>query len=104
METLFAYGSLRKPHIQQKLIGRTIEGQSDELQGYRRDRTLLPPYPVAIPSDQDEHIHGVVLQVSEDELETMDTYEGFAYIRVRLFLRSGIEAWIYIGNPAIFRR
>jgi gamma-glutamylcyclotransferase (GGCT)/AIG2-like uncharacterized protein YtfP len=72
MEALSVYGTLREAHIQQKLIGRTLEGQSDELQGYRRDWILLAPYPVAMSSQADEHIRGFVLQVSEAELEAMD--------------------------------
>lgn len=103
MEALFAYGTLRETHVQQRLIGRTIEGQSDTLQGYHQDWSLLPPYAVAMPCEQDKVLHGVVLHLTEDELETIDNYEGIAYIRVRLFLLSGTEAWVYIGNPAIFR-
>lgn len=105
MENLFVYGTLREAHIQERLIGRIIENpSSDELQGYRRNWTLVAPYPVAMPSEADEHISGLVLQVSEDELAAMDTYEGDAYVRVRLILMSGTEAWVYIGNPAMFRR
>jgi gamma-glutamylcyclotransferase (GGCT)/AIG2-like uncharacterized protein YtfP len=104
METLFVYGTLREAHVQMCLIGRVIEGQIDELRGYRRDWTLLPPYPVAIPCEPDEHIRGHILQITEDELALMDTYEGRKYIRARLILESGTEAWVYIGNPVVFSR
>lgn len=104
METLFVYGTLREAHIQQHLLGRVLEGQSDSLQGFRRNWILLPPYPVAMPSEPDEHIQGLVLRVTADELAILDTYEGICYLRQRLTLISGIEAWVYTGNPVIFRR
>lgn len=102
MEALFVYGTLREAHIQERLIGRTIEGQSDELRGYRRDWTLFPPYPVALPSQPEEHIRGVVLELTPEELEVMDVYEGNGYIRIKVNLLSGREVWVYVGNPAIF--
>jgi gamma-glutamylcyclotransferase (GGCT)/AIG2-like uncharacterized protein YtfP len=102
MEALFVYGTLREAHVQERLIGRIIEGQSDELGGYRRDWTLLPPYAVAMPCEATEHIRGLVLEISQAELETMDIYEGIAYVRVQVTLISGREVWVYIGNSALF--
>ena len=104
MEALFVYGTLQESHVQERLIGRTIEGQSDELRGYRRDWTLLPPYPVAMPSEPEGHIRGTVLEVTGDELEIMDIYEGLCYVRIKVILLSGREAWVYIGNSAILGR
>jgi len=104
MEALFVYGTLRETHVQERLIGRIVEGQSDELQGYRRDWVLLPPYPVAMPAAPEEHIRGTVLEVTQDELEAMDIYEGICYLRIKVILLSGREAWVYVGNSDVFGR
>lgn len=97
MEALFVYGTLQDPKIQQRLMGRTLNGEEDRLPGFYKDTELLAPYPVAIP-EPTAVISGHVLYVSAQELQTLDSYEGTAYLRIRTQLASGISAWVYCLN------
>ena len=101
MEKIFVYGTLQDSHVQQSLIGREILGQADVLQGYIINFLLLPPYPVAVPDD-DSQIEGQILEVSSEELEKLDRYEGEGYLRINVWLVSGQEAWVYVANPAYY--
>ncbi len=99
MEKLFVYGTLQNPDIQMRLVGRTITGIPDSLRGFRSH--ILMHYPTALP-DADGEISGQVMEVTLDEISHFDEYETSAYLRVRVQLESGIEAWMYQGNPAVF--
>lgn len=101
MESLFVYGTLHEPAVQLRLIGRLIESHPDTLSGFERTTHLLPPYPVAMPTENAE-IQGHVLQITPEELVQFDIYETDYYQRIRVQLQSGKEAWVYIGNPARF--
>lgn len=101
MENLFVYGTLQDETVQQNLIGRIVRGKSDTLVGYAIHSDLMPPYPVAMPADK-ATIQGIVLSVSADELSKLDAYEGECYLRVRVYLQSGQDAWVYVGNPACY--
>ena len=101
MELLFVYGTLHEPEVQLRLIGRTLASSVDNLSGYERNFSLLPPYPVAMPSENSS-IQGHVLEVTPEELAQFDIYETEAYQRIRVNLQSGKNAWVYIGNMAWF--
>lgn len=101
MESLFVYGTLYDPQIQMQLIGRTVESQPDTLHGYGRNFDLLPPYPVAMPQENGT-IEGYVLQITSEELAFFDIYETNAYQRSCVQLASGLETWVYLGNPTYF--
>lgn len=94
-ETIFVYGTLRDPELQIRIIGRTIDGQPDQLAGYSVHYLV---YPVALPDD-DGVIDGLIYHVTEAELDKIDAYEGSAYVRVRVTLASGQDAWFYRGHP-----
>ena len=100
MENLFVYGTLHDPKIQLLLIGRTVTSIPAVLLKYRRDTELFPPYPVAVP-DTDSYINGWLLRVTEEELVRLDEYEGENYIRIRVTLATGIEAWMYCASPKL---
>lgn len=101
MERLFVYGTLQNHAVQERLIGRSLSGARDSLQGYQVDYELLAPYPVAIPVDEGI-VDGQVLEITGDELEKLDQYEGECYLRIRVWLTSGQETWVYIGNPSCY--
>ncbi len=101
MERLFVYGTLQDPQVQENLIGRSLSGTVDSLSGYRINNLLMPPYPVAMPAD-DSVIDGRILEITKDELEKLDEYEGECYLRIRVWLQSGQETWVYIGDPACY--
>ncbi len=101
MHKLFAYGTLREPATQQKLLGRTLgDGQPDTLRGYRLARltgihfvySILQPHAGST-------VEGVLFEVTQDELEQLDDYEGEAYQRVSVTLVSKTRAWVYCENP-----
>lgn len=99
MEKLFVYGTLRDPAMQLRLVGRTLEGVSDSVRGFRRYQ--LPAYPVALP-DKQHTLDGLVLTITAEELAVFDRYEGPTYRRIRVSLVSGGEAWLYQGDPAVY--
>lgn len=99
MEKIFSYGTLMFSDIQQKLFRRIILGEKDILKGYRKisiniDNEIYP----AIVYDQKSEVRGFVLEVTSDELLKTDIYEGEEYLRKKVTLISGLEAWVYVVN------
>lgn len=101
MEKLFAYGTLRNPATQQRLLGRTLgKGAPDSVRGYRLAKltgihevySILQPHTGSV-------VEGMLFEVSADELERLDAYEGEAYQRVSVRLVSRTRAWAYMENP-----
>ena len=98
MEPLFAYGTLRDPAIQQKLLARTLAGQADTLDGFELFSVRLgrQTYPMIRPSSRaNVSVAGTVFMIRPDELAILDDYETDAYLRVQITLRSGLVAWVY---------
>lgn len=53
---------------------------------------------ILVPSDDPaEEVQGVVFAITEQELRAADAYETDAYRRVRIRLRSGLYAWVYVS-------
>jgi gamma-glutamylcyclotransferase (GGCT)/AIG2-like uncharacterized protein YtfP len=101
-EKLFAYGTLNDPAIQLKLYNRKLIGSPDQLIQYylstitQNENNILNTYPIAIYSGiQSDIIPGMVYEISQQELEATDIYEGAEYKRVLVKLQSGTMAWIY---------
>lgn len=101
MEKLFAYGTLRSPATQTQLLGRNLgDGQPDALLGYRLARlrgihsvfSILQPHPGSL-------VDGQLFEVTSEELQKLDEYEGDAYQRVSVTLVSKTRAWAYTENP-----
>ena len=103
LETLFVYGTLHDPKVQLLLLGRHLTSTPDVLLKYRRDMVLFPPYPVAV-ADAESYINGWVLCVNAEELERLDKYEGENYIRIRVTLASGLQAWVYTASPLLLNK
>lgn len=98
IEHLFAYGTLLDPDIQLAVVGRRIGGPPDCLTGYRL--TMLKDGSKAYPNivrDDAARVEGRVLDVTIEELERMDEFEGDLYIRERVALESSGYAWVYVG-------
>lgn len=94
--SVFAYGTLLLPGVQEMVIGRQIEGKPDRLAGHRKSsvRDGETSYPNIVSADG-EHVDGYILEVSQDELARMDMYEGGIYTRLKVTLESGTKAWVY---------
>jgi gamma-glutamylcyclotransferase (GGCT)/AIG2-like uncharacterized protein YtfP len=96
MDALFVYGTLQDPQVQERVFGRVVAGLPDMLDGYRKGEITINGnvYFIAV-EDAAGAIAGLVLEITPAELVEVDTYEGDDYRRVRVWLRSGREAWVY---------
>jgi gamma-glutamylcyclotransferase (GGCT)/AIG2-like uncharacterized protein YtfP len=96
---LFVYGTLLDKVVRLNVIGRQIQGVDDVLMGYRKINRKFSDgmYPDLIHDDESE-VEGKVLEISDDELEQCDKYEGKEYCRSIIVLRSGIQANVYKGK------
>jgi len=99
-EYLFTYGTLQQERVQKDLFERVLEGKEDMLVGYRpSDNLVAGLYPSLIPANDEEHsVLGQVYAISGSELLKADIYEGDAYYRKKVGLRSGKNAWVYLGK------
>lgn len=110
METLFSYGTLQLEVVQLELFGRTLVMAPDALTGYKKEKIKIKVESVVNISGEEEHviisytgngsdvIEGVILSVTQDELEHADDYETGDYKRINVMLRSGKPAWVYVKN------
>ena len=108
-EFLFSYGTLQKEKVQVELFGRLLQGTKDILEGYqlssieikdeaflskgedKHQRTLIPS------NNNDDKVEGTVFEISGEELLLADKYEPGNYKRIKVSLRSGKQAWIYVA-------
>jgi hypothetical protein len=105
---LFSYGTLQQENVQIAVFGKPVSGKPDAIVGYDLvPVTISSQEAVAIsgkavhttlvPADGEATpIEGVVFHISEDDLAAADRYESAEYKRIRVALRSGVEAWVYV--------
>ena len=105
---LFSYGTLQFPRVQMATFGRLLTGSEDAMPGYRTDLVEITDpdvlatsgerfHPVVVPSgDPADEVAGTVFQITEEEIRAADTYEVSDYVRARVRLKSGIDAWVYV--------
>ena len=104
---LFFYGTLQDERAQLACFGRGLVGELDVIAGYRRssietsgseiDGSTTTSYPILDPTgDLADEVVGQVFRVTGSELASADEYEGSNYRRVRVRLRSGSAAWVYV--------
>lgn len=96
MEKLFTYGTLQVPEIQKSVFHRTTQGTPDALEGFEKHTMLFgaQPYPI-IEAKPGSEVKGLVIEVTPEELEAIDSYETAAYRRISVTLKSGTPAWVY---------
>ena len=110
MVALFSYGTLQQREVQLATFGRELAGIPGSLRGYRlTPLTISDPkvvelsgkaiHTIAVKSDSDDRIEGMVFELTQAELEAGDRYEVDAYERVEVALESGLGAWAYVGSP-----
>ncbi len=102
MENLFAYGTLKDKEIQERIFGRILKGNPDNLIGYIiteisiEEEFGIIQYPIITETrNESESINGICYQLSQLELELADTYEGMHYKRIEVQLESNETAWTY---------
>ncbi len=97
LEKLFVYGTLKKPEIQEKVIGRKIKGLSATLADWRKSEIVVNghTYHILIP-DAKSSISGKIIEITESELKLIDAYETESYLRIKIDIEGLKEVWIYV--------
>ena len=110
-ERLFSYGTLQTEAVQLSTFRRKLDGTPDALVGYRLQMIRIMDQEFVATSGAEYHrnleftgnasdfVEGTVFAVTPQELEQSDAYEPEGYKRVRVKLRSGVEAWVYLNQP-----
>ena len=95
-ELLFVYWTLKDPDLQKQVLGREISGEDDILEHYKLSEidTADWVYPIVIES-QNQEVKWFILTISKFDFPALDEYESEAYKRVKVFLKSWKEVWIY---------
>ena len=109
-ERLFAYGTLQTEPVQLSTFGRRLNGNPDALVGYRLRMIQITDQEFVATSGAEYHrnleftgsdsdfVEGTVFSVTQQELEQADAYEPDGYARIRVKMRSGAEAWVYVAS------
>jgi len=109
-EFIFSYGTLQNEKVQQALFGRTVPLLAGNLMGYKSmaieitDSAFLSkgesPYQHTLveSGDLNDIIEGSVLEITNEELLLIDSYEPANYKRIKIMLQSGKKAWIYVAT------
>jgi gamma-glutamylcyclotransferase (GGCT)/AIG2-like uncharacterized protein YtfP len=108
---LFSYGTLQHHAVQLAIFGRALDGRPDALAGFEpsqsvsRAREGAHDANASYTGNPAHRVTGTVFEVSNAELDAADVYEREAdYVRVRVFLASGDQAWVYVHSEAAPRR
>lgn len=99
-DKLFVYGSLKDPEVQQLFMGRIIKGTPNTISGYTLSTIDygLETFPVLIPDGLNKQkINGLVLELSSEEIQVIDNYEGEEYVRIQATLADNTKAWVYVS-------
>ena len=108
-ERLFSYGTLQTETVQHSIFGRKLEGKPDALVGYclvtievqdqsfvahsgAMQRNLLYTGTTA------DVVEGTVFTLTLEDIERADAYEPAEYTRIKVQLRSGLDAWAYLNK------
>lgn len=105
-EYLFAYGTLQESDVQEYVFRRILEGEADILPKYRiSDKKMYGRYLVLEPSGKEQdQVEGRAYALEQEELLLADVYEGPAYKRIPVSLKSGRRAWVYMEKEIIKKR
>ena len=107
-ERLFSYGTLQLETVQLAIFGRQLSGTPDILESYttlpieiKDEKTVAlsgkSQHTIArFTGRQSDSIHGVVFELTPQELQRADQYEDDAYARISVLLRSGMTSWVYV--------
>jgi hypothetical protein len=111
--SLFSFGTLQDPTVQQAVFGRELHGSADVLPGFRLGvLTITDPevirlsglseHPLLMPSsDPADEVRGQVFAITADDLAAADDYEVDDYARMEVTLASGTTAWVYLDKTYV---
>lgn len=91
---VFVYGTLTYAPVRLVVMGTLADPKPARLENFTREGLDIAPAPA-------EHIDGLRLTVTPEELARLDRYErlGIRYERVKLTLADGTNAWVYRRLP-----
>lgn len=107
-EYLFSYGTLQDDKVQRAVFGRPVRGTGDAITGYDLVPVKISSQEAIAISGKAEHttlvpakgestpIEGAVFHITASDLAAADRYESAEYHRIKVRLRSGIDAWVYV--------
>ena len=106
-ERLFSYGTLQTETVQLSLFGRRLEGKPDALVGYClvtievQDQSFVAhsgamQRNLLYTGNTADVVEGSVLTLTQEEIQRADAYEPAEYRRIKVQLRSGVDAWVYL--------
>ncbi|AHE67137.1 gamma-glutamylcyclotransferase family protein [Legionella oakridgensis] len=107
-EKLFSYGTLQYETVQFANFGRKLVGQVDRLSGFKLSSVEITDANMIAASEEkvypivsytgllSDEVCGMVFDISLNELEQADAYEGKDYKRIQVQLASGVKAWVYV--------
>ena len=109
-QQLFSYGTLQYEKVQHANFGRKLQGKVDYLPGFELSMVEITDPDVIATSGEafhpivsytgnlENHVKGMVFEISIDELNRADSYEVSDYKRIKVQLASGISAWVYVST------
>lgn len=99
-QLLFTYGTLQDPTVQKEVFARGLNGSAESLKAYKMaNHKVFNSYPtLEFTGNPKDFIDGIAYTVTLEELKLADNYEGPAYVRKRITLQSGKEAWVYLAK------
>ena len=87
MPLVFAYVSMCEPMVRNKVLGRIVDTEEAVLRGYQK---VCGGDILTIVSRPDSDVKGIVFDVSPEDMEKMDEWEGFPeYQRMELEVEVG---------------
>jgi gamma-glutamylcyclotransferase (GGCT)/AIG2-like uncharacterized protein YtfP len=97
---VFVYGTLTDQKILKNIIGRNVSGIPITLDGYDGSKKIIIENESYLAAEKNIEcsIQGLLIEITSEELETLDVYETDAYKRKEVELTNGIKAWIYINK------
>lgn len=109
---LFSYGTLRQPGVQRAVFGGLLDGVPDAITGYRCAEVAitdpdvvstsgLAVHQILVPDPSAADIAGIRFGVDDRQLAAADAYEVDDYVRISVTLRSGLNAWVYVGRVPV---
>ena len=107
-EYLFSYGTLQLDAVQMATFGRLLSGAVDVLSKFELVPIEIDDEETVALSGKSTHtiarytgqssdrISGTVYALTSAELDSADSYEADAYVRVAVELESGQRSWVYV--------
>ena len=102
MHTVFVYGTLQHPPLLHRLLGRVPASVPAELAGHRAAPLAGRPYPGLVRDDGHVARGRIIIDLSDDDLATLDAFEGPEYGRIGVVATVDggdvpADAWLLIG-------